>query len=255
MFMQNQLAKLCSGLVMAAAIWGCDGSLESNEGPNDEDRSEEELQPFIVNGHACAGWVKKSIVGMGLDSGQRPLHDQSRCTGTLIAPNVVLTARHCVARLIDTSSATESECEADGNPNRAVRYGRASTRTVYVFNDMNSASLAKAILPIVPAENSLCNNDIALLVLDRPLQNKTPAAIRGLSPRSTNGPKSEDSAATGGREYFFWSVMQQLTTYLWGPVLRQKDGSSSRISLKELRRSMQCHSRSYWLMTEMKTAR
>jgi secreted trypsin-like serine protease len=139
----------------------------------------------IVDGQSCAPWVQASTVGIGLDSGQRPLAEQSYCSGTLVAPKLVLTARHCVAELAAPPGA-EHECRVDGNVNSSFRFGPASTETIYIFEDLSAQTpLARAVLPVVPTAKSLCNNDVALLVLDRPLAGKVPAPIRTLEAKDT----------------------------------------------------------------------
>jgi len=134
----------------------------------------------IVDGHTCPSWIRESIVGVGLDSGQLPLQAQSYCSGTVIAPKVVLTAQHCVARLSVAPTAQDA-CNAYGNPDNGVRYGPASVQTVHIFNDMSSAPIARASAAVVPSQKTLCNNDLALLVLDRPLPSKVAAPIRALT--------------------------------------------------------------------------
>jgi V8-like Glu-specific endopeptidase len=87
------------------------------------------------------------------------------CTGALLAPNLVATARHCVAQLsssiIDCSSSTFGSL--------------VDPKTLYVTNEpvirMNSAFVPVApggiIVPSASNEIAVCGNDIALLILSQ----------------------------------------------------------------------------------------
>jgi hypothetical protein len=105
------------------------------------------------------------------------------CTGTLIASNLLLTARHCVA---DTDA--YAACKADGTPIAAgaVR-GNHKASSMYVFtgkdrpdfsggSQIKPAGVGKQILD--DGGKNLCNHDIALIVLDKPIENVPIAPIR-----------------------------------------------------------------------------
>ncbi len=161
------------GLMVTLITASCD----RGEGPNGSIGTQDTP---IVDGQKCAPWIEDSIVGIGLDSGQVPLSEQSYCSGAVVAANVVLTARHCVAELY-TPPWEEHECRVDGKVNASFHFGPASTQTVYIFDSLAATTpLARAVQPLVPTAKSLCNNDVALLLLDRPLAAKVPARIRAL---------------------------------------------------------------------------
>jgi len=92
------------------------------------------------------------------------------CTGTLVAPNLVLTARHCVSYV--TGGGTYS-CAVDGAPldNGAFRGDRDPTTVGIVLGasppDGGATWAAGAKRFYHDNGTSVCDNDIALILLDR----------------------------------------------------------------------------------------
>ncbi|CAN5322098.1 hypothetical protein BH09MYX1_BH09MYX1_51010 [soil metagenome] len=117
------------------------------------------------------------------DHGRNPavialdLGGQGLCSGTLIAPDVVLTARHCVSYTLSKVSC----------PSKSPQVGRtreASSIAVYAGDDTFSAELvANGREIIVPKSDQLCDNDIAAIVLDRDVLNIAPLKISKEAPR------------------------------------------------------------------------
>lgn len=101
------------------------------------------------------------------------------CSGALVAPNVVLTARHCVAKAITTTVSCDENGEStngrhvSGNlkPSEVAIYTGASPK----FSSEPNA-MAKQI--IAPDGDTLCDADIALIILDTSIEDVEPLAVR-----------------------------------------------------------------------------
>lgn len=101
------------------------------------------------------------------------------CTGALIAPNVVLTARHCVSR----NATTSVSCDAEGGSSNGPHVlGDEAPGDVAVFVGsaprFGALPSARARAIVAPETDYLCNADIALVVLDAPLDDVEPLAVR-----------------------------------------------------------------------------
>ena len=165
----------CISLVVSlssgAGLPGCIGS----------DGLEDRPRPAATTDAGADGAISVDAVEIvrGVkDRGRNPavialaIGDTGLCTGTLIAPDVVLTARHCVSRT------TESvECPARGPQILGER--DPSTLTVLVGDDASTATaVARGRQVIAPDSDALCGDDIALLMLDRKVRGIEPIDVR-----------------------------------------------------------------------------
>lgn len=98
------------------------------------------------------------------------------CTGTLIAPNLVLTARHCVTTIDE-----RSECGTVLSTTPATRL------TVSTGVTATPASfVARGTVLYAPPSNELCSADVVALALDNDVKGITPAKVSFAAPAPTD---------------------------------------------------------------------
>lgn len=105
------------------------------------------------------------------------------CTGTLIAPNLILTALHCVS---ETDGA--SACDEEGNPLAGGDVGKQHTADdLVVFTGNTRPEFERGVDPpiaargakiFVPDTKTICAHDIALVLLDRNVEGAKIAPLR-----------------------------------------------------------------------------
>lgn len=139
--------------------------------------------PDLVPTQADAGVsIDQTEIVKGVpDRGRDPavvalrIGEEGMCTGTLIAKDVVLTARHCVARAAPTVSCPATSRQVFGEREPA-------SIEVLVGDSVGAQPAAARGREIVaPSGVTLCEADIALVVLDRPITGIKPVGVRQTS--------------------------------------------------------------------------
>ena len=124
--------------------------------------------------------LRKGVVGMVISQ-------SSGCTGTLIAPNLVLTARHCVASLSSGTGAVQcgtTEFGAEFAPSDFIVTWDAN------LQDGVSAGTNVSVSDVrTPTLTDVCGTDIALLILGR---NVLSSSAEPIAPRVDSAPQTNE---------------------------------------------------------------
>jgi hypothetical protein len=141
-----------------------------------------------------------------------------RCTGTLIAHNLVMTARHCVSDFDELPFT----CLSNGELDPSSRGGRM--RALYMPSQV-SVRIGDGPKPVFGAQaaqlfgaetSSICRNDIALILLDRELSDLPIMPIRltkGTNPGEEVrlvGYGADENGNTGNRKTLSGQVITQV---------------------------------------------
>ncbi len=138
--------------------------------------STEQTQEPVLNGVA-SGVEDNAVVKVIATQADMTMHT---CTGTLIAPNLVLTARHCVVN----SNALAFSCTSDGELVKGSPGGKLGAPVPPEDIESHAGPESKTPAAAVGAKmfstdsTTTCRNDIAVMLLDREIAEIQPATLR-----------------------------------------------------------------------------
>jgi hypothetical protein len=132
-----------------------------------------------------SGATSQAVVG-GTADATRPdvllLRDDTlagfRCTATLLAPNLVITARHCVGKRSTGSTLCRGGPTDEGAQSLPNYEGDADAAPMYFSAAPGSPLLARGKAVYDDGASTTCAHDVALIELDRALTDITPAQLR-----------------------------------------------------------------------------
>lgn len=119
------------------------------------------------------------VVAIATTMADAPSHI-TLCSGALVAPNLVLTARHCVSRAV---TATPS-CDARGRSHNGDHLAEdVDPQSIAIYTGSHvrpdvDVPVARAVRTLHPTGQVLCDSDVAFLVLDRAIPNATILSMR-----------------------------------------------------------------------------
>ncbi len=130
----------------------------------------------------------RGVVGLIVDS-------MSGCTGSLIAPNLVLTARHCVASISSPNGTVQCGVTTFGQPFAPGLF--LVTPDDNIRNGLPAGSQYSVRQVVTTPGNGVCGNDVALLVLTANISSSTAAAIVPRVDTPVSGNETFDAVGYG----------------------------------------------------------
>jgi trypsin len=174
-------------VLVLAACGGGDGRAEPLSEPGSLPELGTAAQPIIGG---ALDEATSGVVGLALDLGSRVA---GHCSGTLIAPNLVLTARHCVAFTEDTDAQGVVECDTATFRNSfPPRMLLASPDPVRPTDPDDESYVRGREVRTMGDLDKVCGSDIALIILEHEMP------VLPIAPRIEVAPSDRESFSTVG---------------------------------------------------------
>jgi hypothetical protein len=110
------------------------------------------------------------------------------CTGTLLAPNLVLTARHCTSETVEAAFGCDSKGNLISDGSGGGKVGKDfDPKTLHVYTGNKRPNFEQRTPPAAQGTGakifhddakSLCSHDLALILLDAPIEGAQIAPLR-----------------------------------------------------------------------------
>jgi hypothetical protein len=151
---------------LGAACLTLIGSVACAESPSGQLPSAERSP--VVNGEPSEAGIEDAVLLLRTEVGGRELV----CSSSLVAPNLVLTARHCVSHLVEGlfSCTVRGELVEDGSGAGRLGIHLPAADLEFYGNEVpRRMPLARGERVLSTLSETICQNDLAFVVLDRRL--------------------------------------------------------------------------------------
>lgn len=168
-------AGLLSTLAIAGLLTACASDVEDESRGEVQEIRDLNVRPKVIGGMRDEERARDNVVAVRIGKGDK----FGLCSGSLITPNLVLTALHCVANGTSPTVACDSQGKSH-NGNHVGAVYETSQLSVFLGTapNLTGEPRARARSIVVPESKILCNTDIALIVLDKSITEVTPLPVR-----------------------------------------------------------------------------